>query len=100
VNICGYYFEGPYGNADQVQDRAGVYVILCPGGNSPTVIDVGESVTLKTRLQNHDRQGCWLRHCFTGYQIAVYYTAGKGPYDRGLIEHHIRKQYNPPCGER
>jgi len=59
INIGNYSFEGPYSNVGYLQNRSGVYVILSASNH---VVDVGESATVKDRIENHDRKFCWQRH--------------------------------------
>jgi len=103
VKICGYDFEGPYRltETERLEDRSGVYVILCPvQQNEYRVIDVGESAQVKTRLETHDRKDCWELNCSGTLYVAVLYTPHLQQPGRSEIEQKIRRQYNPPCGER
>ena len=58
ITIDGHTFEGPYAGTDRLEDRSGVYAILCYREQKHFVVDVGESATLKTRVENHDRSDC------------------------------------------
>lgn len=100
ITIGKYQFDGPYDNMASLQDRSGVYVILCHSDNQNFVIDVGESATLKNRVENHDRKACWQRNCSGKLTVAVLYTPNLQSSGRVAIEQEIRRQYNPPCGER
>jgi len=101
IQIGRYSFEGPYGSTDMLQDRSGVYVILdkqADGGYY--IIDAGESAHVKTRVDNHDRKDCWRRNSKGTLYVAVLYTPNLQQPGRSEIEQEIRRQYNPPCGER
>jgi len=92
-----YYFEGPYLTTNMLQNRSGVYAVLC---NKNKVIDVGEASEIKNRIETHDRKECWRRHCDESISYAVYYIEyGKKP-SRVEVEQDIREFYNPPCGEK
>ena len=96
IKIGNYNFEGPYRDTEKLKDRSGVYAILCPQSQKTRkVIDIGESAQVKTRVQNHDREDCWQRHCRDRWLVAVYYTT-----DREDIEKALRQKYQPPCGDR
>lgn len=95
INIGKYSFNGSYANTSSLQNRSGVYVIL---STSNHVVDVGESATVKDRIENHDRKPCWNRH--GGSQVAVLYTPNRQQSGRMLIEQELRRQFNPPCGKR
>lgn len=55
----GYNFEGAFTLANQLEARAGVYVIWCKNGEAWTCLDVGESHNVQERVLNHDRAGQW-----------------------------------------
>jgi hypothetical protein len=77
-----------------------VYVILCHRDAKNFVIDVGESAQVKTRVDNHDRKDCWQLNCQGNLLVAVYYTPNLQSSGRIAIEQEIRRQYNPPCGDK
>ncbi len=98
INISVYTFDGPYSSTTPIEDKSGVYVILCSKDGKYWVIDVGESATVRTRLDNHDRKDCWIRNCQGTINYAVYYTPNLQQPERMEIEQKIRAQYSPPCG--
>ncbi|GBD38316.1 hypothetical protein HRbin37_00563 [bacterium HR37] len=100
ITIGKYSFEGPYDSTDSLQDRSGVYAILDQRPDGYHLIDVGESSQVKTRVETHDREGCWQRHSLGTLMVAVLYTPHLQQPGRWAIEQEIRRQYNPPCGER
>ena len=100
IPIEGYDFEGPFDSCNLVNDVAGVYVILCLTGRDYTVMDIGESTKLYTRLSSHDRDGCWRSHCSGELFVAVLYTQGRSDLERRKIEEELRDQFTPPCGKR
>ena len=100
IDIIGHEFEGPYTSTDKLQDRSGVYVVLCKRGDKWTIIDVGESAEVKTRIENHDRSDCWVKNCSSNLAVAVLYTPNKKQSGRKEIEGKIRERFNPPCGDR
>jgi len=101
IKIGNYTFDGPYTTPDKLEDRSGIYAILCQkDGNNYRLIDVGESANVKTRVETHDRKDCWKRNCNGTLTFAVYYTPGLQQPGRMAIEQEIRKQYDPPCGKQ
>jgi len=58
ITIDRHTFDGPYAGTYRLEDRSGVYAILCYREQKYFVVDVGESATLKTRVENHDRTDC------------------------------------------
>lgn len=99
VTICGHSFEAVDDPAD-LRDTSGVYSVLDDRGtNTWKVLDVGESSEIRTRVQNHDRAGCWERHRLGRLWYAAKYMPYSTAVERRLIEKQIRDATNPPCGE-
>lgn len=99
IKIGSYTFEGPYSSSSSIEDRSGVYAVLCyDGASRPFLLDVGESSEVRTRIQNHDRRHCWYQHCNGTIKYAVYYTPHMQGAGRRSIEQEIRDDYEPPCG--
>ena len=99
IKLENYTFEGPYANTAKLKNQSGVYVIYGndDNGNSWTRIDVGESATVKTRIESHDRKDCWTKQGFKYLAVAVLYTDEP---NRMKIEKEIRSQKPLPCGNR
>ncbi len=100
ITISGYNFEGPYTNTASLADNAGVYAILTRSQNNDkwTVIDIGESTTVKSRIENHDRKQSWSRNSLGTLAAAVFYAAGWTADQRRALESSLRDQYAPVCG--
>ena len=85
-------------------DRAAVYVILCVAdGGSWTVLDVGQSGQVGSRIDSHDRRACWARNCTSNNIWVCIYPMPTSQFteqDRLNLERKLRQQYNPPCGSR
>ncbi len=101
ISIEGYSFEGPYTGTSYLRDEGGVYVILDkrPGGKW-IVIDVGESETVKSRVENHERKSCWERNRQGTLGVAVLYTSRWSAAQRRGLEWKIREAFAPVCGIR
>ena len=100
IQIRNYSFEGPYPSTEYLEDRSGVYVVLCRKLQKNYIIDVGESAQVKSRVEKHGRKSCWQRNCFGSLAVAVLYTPNKQQTWRKLIEQKIRKAFSAPCGVR
>ena len=100
ITIGKYNFEGPYTNTANLKDQGGVYTILCQNNGKYNTVDVGESATVKSRVDNHDRKSGWKTNCFISLAVAVLYTPSVSAEGRRQIEREIRNQYNFPCGEK
>lgn len=101
IKISDYDFEGPYRTEQSLQDRSGIYVVLCSKDESTYApVDCGESAEVKSRVTNHDRRACWERNCDGTLYFAVYYTPNLQSSGRVEIEGQIRAAYSFPCGKR
>jgi len=100
IKIGKYTFEGPYSTTDSLEDKSGVYLIVCKNNEKYNPIDLGESATVKSRVESHDRKSCWTRNCSSTLMVAVLYTPNLQQGGRQEIEQDIRNQFNFPCGER
>lgn len=98
ITVGKYNFEGPYTKISNLEDSAGVYAIHCYRDEKYYLIDVGESATVKSRVENHDRADCWKRNCRGTLTISVLYTPHQQQAGRREVEQAIRDQFNPPCG--
>jgi hypothetical protein len=98
--IAGYTFEGPYISTNSIEDKSGVYAVLCKKDSNYSVVDVGESHTPKSRLNTHERKGCWERKCTNGtIYYAIKYTPNLQQDGRMKIEQDIRAKIDVPCGK-
>lgn len=98
IQIGKYNFDGPHRQTAGIHARSGVYVILGKsGGTNWSVVDVGESESVRDRVQNHDRQLCWKGRGHQELAAAVFYVPER---QRMQIESELRNNFNPPCGER
>jgi len=86
----GYDFEGAFTAADQLEARAGVYVVWCRSGETWTCLDVGESHNIRDRLLTHDRASEWRRHCRGTLYYAAHYTPNLQQAGRMEIEQRLR----------
>lgn len=100
IRIGRFDFEGPYTDTGPLEDRAGIYAILCYGNGSYTVIDVGESAGVRSRVTNHERSACWSANCFGTLTVAVLYTPYVQQPGRMAIEAELRQLFAPrvACG--
>ncbi len=97
VNVLGYTFDGFYASTALVRNTSGVYVIADCRAQGDYLLDVGESGTLRNRLDSHDRKDCWKSNCIGTAKAAVLYT---DMVRRKIIADEIRVKLNPTCGVR
>lgn len=99
IKLGTYSFE-PYKSSALLQDKSGIYAILCLMGDQNHVIDIGESSQVKTRIEGHDRDSCWKKHCKGILIFAVHYTPNIQQAGRREIEQELRRLFKPVCGEQ
>jgi hypothetical protein len=98
IQLKSYSFDGPFDNVGPLRSQPGVYAIL---GKRPTdthyrVIDIGESHSVRERVENHDRVPCWKGQQLP-LSVAAYHCDETA---RTQIEQELRAHFNPPCGQR
>ena len=97
AHLFGYTFEGLYTSTSLIKNISGVYVIADCTSHGNSLLDVGESGTLKDRLDSHDRAECWERHRKGTLKVAVFYA---NELTRRNIADDIRSKGRPTCGVR
>ncbi len=95
-----YTFEGGYTTTNQLLDKSGIYAIIDNLNNKLSLIDVGESAQVKTRIENHDRKTCWNGKKQGTLECAVLYTSKLHQQGRISLEQDIRNNYPNLCGDR
>lgn len=100
LTVGSYEFEGPFADTGNLQDASGVYIIVDCVDGQYNPIDCGESATVKSRVDNHDRSDCWKRNSSGKLMVAVLYTPRLQSAGRVAIEQEIRAAYDFPCGDR
>jgi len=101
IKIGNNQFEGPYTSTASLKNRSGVYAILDKRTDGKYyLLDCGESATVKTRVESHDRKPCWNSHSTGTLNVAAFYTPNLQQSGRKQIEWDIRNSYNATCGVR
>ena len=98
INIGRYRFGGPLNGKHLLKDAAGVYAVLDHRGSEMSVLDIGESRTVRSRVENHDRDSCWRYNARGRVCYAALYMPGSNPQQRRSIEAELRRQFAPACG--
>jgi len=96
----GYHFEGAFTSPDQLESRAGVYVIWCKAGEQWTCLDVGEAHDVQQRVKTHDRARQWAANCRGIIHYAAHYTPNLQQVGRMEIERQLRAAERPLCGQQ
>lgn len=98
TNLGSHTFTGPFTDNSQLAELSGVYMITTIAANGKhTVLDVGESHNIKTRISSHDRTSQWRSNAINGVYAWVHHCDGE---TRMLLESTLRQVYQPVCGDR
>ena len=85
------------------KDIAAIYVIICINkGNTPKIIDIGQTGEAGDRFDNHKRKECWKKYCQMGKLWACLYPMPSVKFtkkERIDLERKLRTKFNPPCGK-
>jgi hypothetical protein len=103
INLLGksgiaYAFDGPYRETASLKDTAGIYRIVDEFSGRQQMLDVGESRSVKSRVEGHRRRDCWTQHRRGTIMCAVLYTPYTQRSGRGVIEQDICANHRFPCG--
>lgn len=96
IKVSGLNFHGPFSSAQPLLNQSGVYVILTRGalpGSQWQVLDVGESGTLRSRIENHDRRSQWTAHSQGQLSVAALYTQGLPEDKRRQLEQSVKDSF-------
>ena len=54
TSIGNYNFDGLYNSIEKIEDISGIYVVLCCHNKICNIIDVGESASVRSRIESKD----------------------------------------------
>ncbi|MFN8008322.1 MAG: hypothetical protein U0V70_15115 [Terriglobia bacterium] len=93
LKVGNHLFDGPYESFSELQDRPGVYVIVCYQSPFYFPIDCGESTKIRESVTGHPGASSWKSNCKTGtLMVGALYTS------EGLqIEKELRSSIFFPC---
>jgi len=97
IKLGHYSFSGPFTSIDEIKDKSGVYAMVCILEGEYFLLDLGESLKLRTRIENHDKKDCWTKHCNGKLRIYAHYTPFLKQKGRILIEQELRELFHPDC---
>ncbi len=97
VDIGGYTFQGFFKDISTLDEKPGLYVIICDNDGIINLLDVGESHNIRESVWNHNRKKCWKRNCYGMIVYAQLLTPNKDQKGRREIEKDIRKKENLAC---
>jgi hypothetical protein len=95
IKLGKYSFTGPFESIDKIKDRAGIYAIVEEVDNEYFLMDVGESLKLRTRIENHYKRDSWINNCNGKLTIYSRYTPFLNQQGRIRIEEELRELFHP-----
>jgi len=90
IKIGTYTFDGPYKTSTTLKDKSGLYAILCLSGAKITIIDIGESSMIKTRIDGLFRDSTLNQQCNGFLMVAVCYTPNVQQAGRRRVQEEIK----------
>ena len=95
ILLQGITFDGPYFEPCYLDDRSGVFVVLCePTINGHNVLYIEETTKIRSRIEQHEFRDSWLLNCKGKlYYAACYCDQNK----RTKTENELIEYYNPIC---
>jgi len=97
IKLGHYSFIGPFTSVDEIKDRSGIYAIVCTTDGEYFLLDVGESLKLRTRIENHNKKDCWIKNCNGTLSVYAHYTPFLKQHGRIFIEQELRELFQPDC---
>jgi hypothetical protein len=89
-----YEFNGPIYSVGQIEEKAGVFAVVCIVDNKISgVIHVEESENIKARIRNHIESVEWAKLCIGKVAFAINYTPFLQYRGRRMIVSEIKRTY-------
>jgi hypothetical protein len=95
IKLGKYSFTGPFESIDKIRNRSGVFAIVCKVDAEYFLFDVGESLKLRTRIENQYKKECWIKTSNLQLTIYTHYTLFLTQKGRLRIEQEIRELFHP-----
>lgn len=99
--IANYPFDGPHRSVEKIENRPGVFAVICEFEDKYYLLDVDYSDDIKQAILNHGRRRCWEKYRKGHIRYAVLYERNLSFEDKEDVERKIRHTYrNIPCGTK
>lgn len=98
-NHDDYRFDGPYTNPDQLQPRAGAFVVWCKKNDDWNIVDVGESTDIQQRLLTHEDREHWTKVCKGTLLYTATYLEPDEETKRIRVQEYIESMKEPKPDE-
>ena len=98
ILIGKYEFCGPFAAPEEIEERPGVFAVLCYHDNCYELLDLGYGENLRQGLLDHPDQGDWHNMCAGTLLAAVFYgDEMDGDQAQILIDSIERELSDAPC---
>lgn len=99
--IGDYPFEGPHRSVKKIENRPGVFAVICEELGAYYLLDIDHSEDVRKSILNHERSKCWEKYRRGLIRYVVLYEKKPSSGSKEDIEKRIRKKYkNIPCGSK
>lgn len=93
--LGNFQFEGPLDSISQIEEKEGVFAVLCKAENEISqLIHIEEGQNIKSKIRNHISSLNWTKQCDGRIVFGVYYTTDLDMQRRQMIVLEIRNTYN------
>ena len=88
--LGNYHFEGPFDSINQIEEKEGVFAVLCKTENEISqLIHIEEAKNIKKRIRNHINSIKWPKLCNGNIVFGANYTPDVQEQDRQSIVNEI-----------
>ncbi len=99
VKIGSHLFEGSYQAPGDLRNKPGIFLVTEYLKGRHTILDIGESETVRKAIETSDRRECWLKHSAKyELRVSVLYTPDLTAAQRAALAGEFRAKLKPPCG--
>jgi hypothetical protein len=100
IPIAGFAFQGPLTSIDDLDEKPGVFTIICEEKGTYYLLDVDHGENVREAVSTHERKDSWEELKRGEIRYAVLYADEFPNLGLPTIEEAIRKEYpDIPCKE-
>ncbi len=91
IKVGEHNFDGPFLTRALIQDKPGVYLVICRTESGDEFIDCDEARQVRTAIMEDERMSVWERNCSGNILIAVMYTPRLPSPERAVVVAEVRE---------
>jgi hypothetical protein len=97
--IGEYPFDGPHKTLRVIENKPGVFAVICEHVDKYYLLDIDSSKNVKESITTHERKKCWENYKKGKIRYAVLYDESLREGAKKEIIDNVRKKYKTiPCG--